>query len=56
MDLQAFLDHMNSGKTIKGGSEAHLCMCALSQEALQRTAEMNGAYHTPRKCGAFFRR
>lgn len=47
MDLQAFLDHMNSGKTIKGGSEAHLCMCALSQEALQRTAELNGAYHTP---------
>ena len=47
MDLQAFLDHMNSGKTIKGGSEAHLCMCALSQEALQRTAELNGADHTP---------
>ena len=54
MDLQAFLDHMNSGKTIKGGSEAHLCMCALSQEALQRTAEMNGAYHTPEKVRRIF--
>ncbi len=54
MDLQAFLDHMNSGKTIKGGSEAHLCMCALSQEALQRTAELNGAYHTPEEVRRIF--
>lgn len=54
MDLQAFLDHMNSGKTIKGGSEAHLCMCALSQEALQRTAELNGAYHTPQEVRRIF--
>lgn len=54
MDLQAFLDHMNSGKTIKGGSEAHLRMCALSQEALQRTAELNGAYHTPEEVRRIF--
>ncbi len=54
MDLQAFLDHMNSGKTIKGGSEAHLCMCALSQEALQRTAELNGAYQTPEEVRRIF--
>lgn len=54
MDLQAFLDHMNSGKTIKGGSEAHLCMCTLSQEALQRTAELNGAYHTPEEVRRIF--
>lgn len=54
MDLQAFLDHMNSGKTIKGGSEVHLCMCALSQEALQRTAELNGAYHTPEEVRRIF--
>lgn len=54
MDLQAVLDHMNSGKTIKGGSEAHLCMCALSQEALQRTAELNGAYHTPEEVRRIF--
>ena len=54
MDLQAFLDHMNRGKTIKGGSEAHLCMCALSQEALQRTAELNGAYHTPEEVRRIF--
>lgn len=54
MNLQAFLDHMNSGKTIKGGSEAHQCMCALSQEALQRTAELNGAYHTPEEVRRIF--
>lgn len=54
MDLQAFLDHMNSGKTIKGSSEAHLCMCALSQEALRRTAELNGAYHTPEEVRRIF--
>lgn len=38
---------MNRGLTVAGGSEAHLFMHNLSQEALRITAEMNGAYRTP---------
>lgn len=47
MTLDAFLELMNSGARVKAGSAAHLCMHALSQEALRITAELNNAYHTP---------
>lgn len=47
MQLAQFLDIMDSGQIVKANSEAHLCMHALSQEALQLTAELNGRYHTP---------
>lgn len=47
MTLQAFLDHMNSGRAVVAGSETHQCMCRLSQEALKLTAELNNSYHTP---------
>jgi len=47
MELQDFLECMNSGQTITAGSEAHRYMCMLSQEALKVTAELNGSYHTP---------
>ena len=45
--LQDFLDKMNSGEKIEAGSEWHLFMHSLSQEALKITMEMNNAYHTP---------
>lgn len=47
MNLNEFLDHLNRGLTVIGGSEAHLFMHELSQEALRITAELNNAYHTP---------
>ncbi|MBO6171672.1 MAG: sugar O-acetyltransferase [Desulfovibrio sp.] len=47
MNLEQFLDVMNSGQTVKANSEAHLFMHAASQEALRLTAELNGRYHTP---------
>lgn len=56
MDLEAFLEHLNSGKPIQGGSEAHLFMHSVSQEALRITAEMNGSYHTPAELRALFSR
>ena len=56
MDLQAFLEHLNSGKPVQGGSEAHLFMHAVSQEALRITAEINGSYHTPEELRALFSR
>lgn len=47
MNLQDFLDHMNSGRAVIAGSETHQCMYRLSQEALMLTAELNNSYHTP---------
>lgn len=47
MTLQDFLDKMNSGEEIVAGSEYHLFMHNLSQEAIRITTEMNSAYHTP---------
>lgn len=54
MDLEAFLEHLNSGKPVEGGSEAHLFMHGVSQEALKITAEINGSYHTPEELRALF--
>lgn len=47
MDLNEFLDHLNSGLPVTGGSEVHLFMHHVSQEALRITMEMNSVYHTP---------
>lgn len=52
MELQGFLDKMNAGETVVGGSEAHLVMHALSQEALRITMALNNAYHTPEEVTA----
>ena len=54
MDLEAFLDHLNSGKPVRGGSEAHLFMHGASQEALKITAQMNTGYHTPQELRSLF--
>jgi acetyltransferase-like isoleucine patch superfamily enzyme len=56
MDLAGFLDELNSGKTVKAGSEAHLFMHGVSQEALKITAEINGSYHEPEELRALFSR
>lgn len=54
MDLETFLEHINSGKPVRGGSEAHLFMHGVSQEALRLTAEINGSYHPPEELRALF--
>lgn len=54
MELEAFLEHLNSGKTVQGGSEPHLFMHGVSQEALRITAEINGSYHEPPELRALF--
>ena len=56
MDLQAFLDYLNSGKPVQGGGQVHQYMHLVSQEALQITAEINGSYHTPEELRALFSR
>ena len=54
MELNAFLEHLNSGKTVEGGSEPHQLMHHISQEALRLTAEINGGYHTPEELRGLF--
>ncbi|MGI5929706.1 DapH/DapD/GlmU-related protein [Pseudoflavonifractor sp.] len=54
MDLNAFLEHLNSGEKVQGGSEVHQFMHGVSQEALRITAEINSGYHTPEELRALF--
>ena len=55
MTLQNFLDKMNSGEEIEAGSDFHLFMHSLSQEAIRVTSEMNSGYHTPEELLALMR-
>jgi acetyltransferase-like isoleucine patch superfamily enzyme len=52
MELNELLEHLNHGRVVIGGSEAHECMHKAAQEALRITAELNGAYHTPEEIRA----
>lgn len=47
MDLADFLDHVNRGELIEGGSPAHVFMHDAAQEALRIVAEINTGYRTP---------
>src|SRR3954451_12490444 len=47
MELQDFLDHVNRGALIEGGSEAHKFMHGAAQEALRIVGELNTGYRTP---------
>lgn len=47
MTNREFTEIMNSGNQMKSGSDVHLKMHELSQEALRITAEINSSYHTP---------
>ena len=47
MDLSEFLDHVDAGRVIEGGSPAHEFMHGAAQDALRIVAELNSAYRTP---------
>ena len=47
MTLDEFLAVMNSGEPVAGGSDVHLFMSQLAQDALKITSELNSRYHTP---------
>ncbi|WP_297981447.1 DapH/DapD/GlmU-related protein [uncultured Methanobrevibacter sp.] len=53
-ELKDFLDYLNSGKTVKGGSRIHLYMSYLSQEALKITSDLNNKYHSPKEVQNIF--
>jgi len=56
MDLKTFLNHVNQGLRVPGGSELHQYMSALAQEAMKITAELNNAYHSPEEIRELFSR
>ena len=56
MKLEQFFAMMARGDIVPAGSEAHLIMHDLAQEALRITAELNGAYHTPEEIVAIMSR
>lgn len=56
MELQDFLDHVNRGALIKGGSEEHQFMHDAAQEALQIVSEINTGYRTPDELRALLTR
>lgn len=47
MDIQEFLDHVNRGDVIEGGSQLHVFMHGAAQDALRVVAELNGRYRSP---------
>ena len=47
MTLEALLADLDAGTTITAGSPHHAVMHEVSQQALQITGELNGAYHEP---------
>jgi acetyltransferase-like isoleucine patch superfamily enzyme len=51
-DLQHFLEHVNRGAVIEGGSEHHRFMHATAQDALRIVAEINTGYRTPEEVRA----
>ena len=54
MENEKFLEIMNRGEYVVAGSEAHLAMHRLSDEARKITAELNGGYHTGEQIRVLF--
>ena len=54
MTTKEFLEAMDHGIPVEGGSELHLEMHRLSQEALRLTMEINTKYHAPEELTALF--
>lgn len=56
MDLETYLNKLNSGAIIKSDSEVHRYMHKVSQRALALTAELNNSYHTPEEIRSIFQK
>lgn len=54
MDLQEFLDRMNSGAPITDDGDLHHFMHEITEETLRLTAELNNKYHTQEEVRALF--
>lgn len=54
MELKQFLNHVNQGFPVEGGSPIHQYMSQLAQEAMRITAQLNNAYYEPEEIRALF--
>ena len=54
MEIEEYLDYVNSGKKIIGGSPEHLFMTEKLHEALIITHKINNEYHTPEEIQELF--
>lgn len=54
MDVTVFLNHLNAGKAVIGGSELHRYMHLVSDEARRINSELNNAYHDMEEIRALF--
>lgn len=56
MDLQEYLDRMESGTPITGGGELHHFMRELNEEAMRLTSILNAQYHSQEEIQDLFSR
>ncbi|MCB2192893.1 MAG: sugar O-acetyltransferase [Deltaproteobacteria bacterium] len=56
MTREEFMDLVQRGEPIVGGTEAQVLLTQFANEALRITAELNGAYHEPEEVRALFSR
>lgn len=54
MEPGSLLKHLDSGKRIIGGSDAHMAMHEASQDAIRICMDINSTYHTPEELRALF--
>lgn len=54
MNLKEFLDHVNRGLPVQGGSQPHQFMCWLSDEARKITMCLNNAHHSQAELRGLF--
>ena len=46
MELQEYLDRMNSGEPVTGEGDLHLFMREITEETMRLTCQLNATYHT----------
>ena len=54
MKVQEYRDYIAAGKPVVAGSDAHLFMHQMAQEAIRITMEINNKYHTPEELRKLF--
>lgn len=54
MQLNEYLNYLNSGKYVEAGSKIHQYMTKLSFEAMKITSEINNVYHEPEEIRNLF--
>lgn len=55
MTHEEYLERLLAGEAIEAGSEMHLMMHEISQEAIRICMDINGTYHTPDELAALMR-